>query len=152
MLQFLPHSYKFLAPTWTFLVSFTVDSLTTATHLRENMSRGVYVDGLTEQSISSARDAYQVTSHYSHWVMRIEQLISSDRMRTVCFKTISGSFIKLSVSKQTTVPLKHLHLGHRYFVQFVCIVFLAYCNTCHAFWSILCLLVPSCKCMSWRLW
>ena len=32
-------------------------------HLRENMSRGVYVDGLTEQSIASARDAYQVTSN-----------------------------------------------------------------------------------------
>jgi hypothetical protein len=28
------------------------------------MSRGVYVDGLTEHNITSARDAYQVTSNY----------------------------------------------------------------------------------------
>ena len=30
-------------------------------HLRENIKHGVYVDGLTEQSVSSARDAYEVS-------------------------------------------------------------------------------------------
>ena len=29
-------------------------------HLRENMKRGVYVDGLVEQVVSSAVEAYEV--------------------------------------------------------------------------------------------
>ena len=32
----------------------------TNTHLRESMKRGVYVDGLSEHIVTSAREAYQV--------------------------------------------------------------------------------------------
>ncbi|KAL5466847.1 hypothetical protein EMCRGX_G030998 [Ephydatia muelleri] len=39
-----------------------LDPASVGLHLRENMKRGVYVDGLTEQSISSAKDAYQALS------------------------------------------------------------------------------------------
>ena len=43
-----------------------LDPASAGLHLRENMKRGVYVDGLTEQSISSARDAYQVSRSTHH--------------------------------------------------------------------------------------
>ena len=33
----------------------------TNTHLRESMKRGVYVDGLSEHIVSSAKEAYQVS-------------------------------------------------------------------------------------------
>ena len=32
----------------------------TNTHLRESMKRGVYVDGLSEHIVTSAKEAYQV--------------------------------------------------------------------------------------------
>ena len=35
-------------------------SLNLCPHLRENIKLGVYVDGLTEHSVSSARDSYEV--------------------------------------------------------------------------------------------
>lgn len=45
-----------------------LDPASSGLHLRENMKHGVYVDGLTETSISSAREAYQVLS--TGWVNR----------------------------------------------------------------------------------
>ena len=37
-----------------------LDSASSGLHLRENMHRGVFVDGLSEQSVASAKDAYDV--------------------------------------------------------------------------------------------
>ena len=45
----------------------TVLSLThVGSHLRESIQRGVYVDGLLEQVVTSAADAYHVSSSTSH--------------------------------------------------------------------------------------
>ena len=45
-----------------------LDSASSGLHLRENMKHGVYVDGLTESSVQSAKEAYQVLS--TGWVNR----------------------------------------------------------------------------------
>ncbi len=39
-----------------------IDAASCGLHLRENMKHGVYVDGLLETSVSSAREAYEVLS------------------------------------------------------------------------------------------
>jgi hypothetical protein len=45
-----------------------LDSASSGLHLRENMKHGVYVDGLTETSVLSAKEAYQVLA--TGWVNR----------------------------------------------------------------------------------
>ena len=38
-----------------------LDTSSIGLHLRENIKRGVYVDGLSEQTVSSAKEAYDVS-------------------------------------------------------------------------------------------
>ena len=38
-----------------------LDTSSTGLHLRENIKRGVYVDGLSEETVSSAKEAYDVS-------------------------------------------------------------------------------------------
>ena len=45
-----------------------LDPASCGLHLRENIKHGVYVDGLSEVSVSCARDAYEVLS--TGWVNR----------------------------------------------------------------------------------
>ena len=45
-----------------------LDPVSVGLHLRENIKHGVYVDGLSEVSVSCARDAYEVLS--TGWVNR----------------------------------------------------------------------------------
>jgi len=45
-----------------------LDPASTGLHLRENMKHGVYVDGLSEVGVASAREAYQVLT--TGWVNR----------------------------------------------------------------------------------
>lgn len=62
---------RVIANRYVHVCSHGVSFLTTFSHLRENMSRGVYVDGLTEQNICSARDAYQVTFQFMHTLVAV---------------------------------------------------------------------------------
>ena len=39
-----------------------LDTSSIGLHLRENIKRGVYVDGLSEQTVSSAKEAYDVSA------------------------------------------------------------------------------------------
>jgi len=43
-------------------------------HLRESMKRGVYVDGLSEHIVSSAKEAYQVKIDKFHYILAINTL------------------------------------------------------------------------------
>ena len=48
-------------------------------HLRESIQRGVYVDGLLEQVVTSATDAYHVSStstSHTHTHTRVDLLVS----------------------------------------------------------------------------
>lgn len=42
-----------------------LDNSTTARATREDIKRGVYVDGVTEESIHNPKDAYKVTHGYT---------------------------------------------------------------------------------------
>ena len=45
-------------------LSMSITFFLTNSHLRESMKRGVYVDGLSEHIVTSAKEAYQVILHY----------------------------------------------------------------------------------------
>lgn len=52
-----------------------LDSASSGLLLRENMHRGVFVDGLSEQSVASAKDAYDVRTT-SAWCTAIVFLLA----------------------------------------------------------------------------
>ncbi|KAL5020979.1 hypothetical protein ScPMuIL_000134 [Solemya velum] len=54
-----------------------LDPSTSGLHLRENMKKGVYVDGIVEQSVTNASEAYQVLN--SGWINRRVAATSMNR-------------------------------------------------------------------------
>ncbi len=54
-----------------------LDSSAASLHLRENIKKGVFVDGIVEQTVSSASDAYQVLS--GGWINRTVASTSMNR-------------------------------------------------------------------------
>lgn len=59
-----------------------LDAASSGLNLRENIKRGVYVDGLTEHSVSSARDAYEVgqSSPLRCWEQRVPTTVHTCRL------------------------------------------------------------------------
>ena len=66
------------------------------------MSRGVYVDGLTEHNITSARDAYQVTSNYpaATILMLTVSLLYHKGCSQICSHATASFLQKLSKSSE----------------------------------------------------
>lgn len=76
-----------------------LDPASSGLHLRENMKRGVYVDGVTETSVSSAKDAYQVLS--TGWVNRKVASTSMNRE-----SSRSHAVFTLSIESKKRVSLQ----------------------------------------------
>lgn len=80
-----------------------LDPASSGLHLRENMKHGVYVDGISETSVSSAKDAYQVLS--TGWVNRKVASTSMNRE-----SSRSHAVFTLSIESKKRVCLCS-HLG-----------------------------------------
>ena len=87
-----------------------LDPASCGLHLRENIKHGVYVDGLSEVSVSCARDAYEVLS--TGWVNRKVASTSMNRE-----SSRSHAVFTLTIESK-----KRVRFFKRFYCTFLCLV------------------------------